>query len=245
MKHRQSGFTLIEIMIVVAIIAVIAAIAIPSLIASRLSSNETAAIGTLKTLHTAQSQFQQRALVDRDGDGVGEYGGFRELSGAVSPRAAAGAPANPLLRPPLMSDAFGITLRPWGHVQRNGYLFQICLPLGNSGRRYPELRSGLFHTSVNQDSAETAWVCYAWPQTYGSTGSRTFCINQVGVIVATDDPAYTGPDRQRNRPEGPRATQGAAFVLGSGKPGTDARSILGRLAVGEAGGDGNIWNRVE
>jgi prepilin-type N-terminal cleavage/methylation domain-containing protein len=51
------GFTLIELLIVVAIIAIIAAIAIPSLIRSRLSANESATIGDVRTVLSAQAAY--------------------------------------------------------------------------------------------------------------------------------------------------------------------------------------------
>ena len=54
---KNKGFTLIELMIVVAIIAIIAAIAIPNLLRSRLQSNEAAAIGNLRTVVGAQTAF--------------------------------------------------------------------------------------------------------------------------------------------------------------------------------------------
>ena len=56
--RRNKGFTLIELMIVVAIIAIIAAIAIPNLLGARRSANEAAAIANLRTVSTACEQFR-------------------------------------------------------------------------------------------------------------------------------------------------------------------------------------------
>jgi type IV pilus assembly protein PilA len=54
----RRGFTLVEIMIVVAIIALLAAIAIPNLLRARHNANETAAIGSLRTISTACESFR-------------------------------------------------------------------------------------------------------------------------------------------------------------------------------------------
>ncbi len=57
---RKQGFTLIELMIVVAIIAIIAAIAIPSLLNARKAGNEASAISSLRTLTTVNEQYRTR-----------------------------------------------------------------------------------------------------------------------------------------------------------------------------------------
>ncbi len=74
----RKGFTLIELMIVIAIIAIIAAIAIPNLLRARAAANEASAISSLRTLVSSQAMFFQG---DIETDGTNDYASsLEELS---------------------------------------------------------------------------------------------------------------------------------------------------------------------
>jgi type IV pilus assembly protein PilA len=73
MRNKQKGFSLIELLIVVAIILIIAAIAIPNLLRSRMAANEASAVASIRTINTSEVVFSSTYT-------IGFSGALKDLS---------------------------------------------------------------------------------------------------------------------------------------------------------------------
>lgn len=158
----------------IAMVAIIAAIAIPNLLESRVSAQESAAAATLKSgVMPAMVQFQAGAYVDADGDGIGEYSApFPVLSG--------------------VEPIQGVTLRllapTFNQVvpQVSGYRYYLFWPTAQDAAS----RELLADVAAGADLRERYWVAYAVPVDPGQ-GRRIFAVNQAGMVYAL--PPSPGP----------------------------------------------------
>ena len=164
--RRQRGFTLIELLIVVAVIAIIAAIAIPALLHSRLSANESATVGDIRTVLSAQAAYHSA------------NGGFYEgnLTCLADPQSC--LPSYPPNGPAFL-DSNLAALNP-----KSGYNRSF------SGGTAAPANPAISGTSV------TAFKYDAVPTVSGQTGTRGFAGDHSGRICHTRDgslvPAQAG-----------------------------------------------------
>ncbi|GAC1667290.1 MAG: hypothetical protein NVS9B4_23110 [Candidatus Acidiferrum sp.] len=143
---EQKGFSLIELLIVVAIILIIASIAIPNLMRARILANETSVVGSLRTVNTAETGYYATY-------GTG-YAPLANLGGAAFPCVPSAASA-------CLIDAVltaGV---------KSGYNIAIPVPGALGTVAAPEVAYESNGVAVNT-----------------SSGTRSFCADQSGVIRA-------------------------------------------------------------
>lgn len=182
---KRKGFTLIELMIVIAIIAIIAAIAIPSILAATRAANERNASGSLKQFSSIEITFKTS---DSDGNKINDYW-VTDVAGLYYVTPTASAQIRMIEISVCLADgntvpASWITapLAPHNSNPKAGYWYQALINFEDyNGTTYVPVT----YASTNVDR----FGFIAYPNSYGSSGKLVFIINEGGTMFKKDPAA--------------------------------------------------------
>lgn len=195
---KNKGFTLIELMIVVAIIAIIAAIAIPNLLASRKAANETAAIGSLKAIHAAEATWRQTSM-----SGTGKTDFWTRDVSHLYRMLKGGTPSAYINLDLAKSDASwdaddsisANISEDWNAISttlgaKAGYYVQALVDYNSAGDDY---NVNVYAGTAVMVANDYLFGFMAAPASYGSSGDRSFIMNEKGTVYTAD----TGADASK------------------------------------------------
>jgi type IV pilus assembly protein PilA len=166
-KSLEAGFTLLELIITVAIVGIIAAIAVPGLLRARTSANEAAAIGTMRSVNSSQQAYNASC-------GNGFYASSLTILADPAPTGAG-----------FISPDLGAAVT----IDKSGY--RLTMQQGSEANAAPKDGCNPSGTAAN---LFTSYYASNQPITASVSGTRWFWTNSLGAVYSSPADVFDAED---------------------------------------------------